>query len=50
MNRTKYNKLYRDIFKNEDKLISSQDELVDFLKEMKSVKPEKTMKLKQKEE
>ncbi len=46
MNRTKYNKLYRDIFKNEDKPISSYDELVDFLKEMKSVKPEKNDEIK----
>ena len=46
MNRTKYNKLYRDIFKNEDKPISSYDELVDFLKEMKSVKPKKNDEIK----
>ena len=39
MNRVKYNKLYKEIFKNEDKPISSYDELIDFLKEMKSVKP-----------
>lgn len=46
MNRTKYNKLYKEIFKNEDKPISSYDELMDFLKDMKSVKPKTNNEIK----
>lgn len=46
MNRTKYNKLYKEILKNEDKPISSYDELIDFLKEMKSVKPKTNNEIK----
>ena len=46
MNRKSYDKLYKEIFKNEDKNISSYEELIDFLKEMKSVKPEKNYQIK----
>lgn len=46
MNQKKYNEVYKKIFENEDKNISSYDELVDFLKEMKSVKPEKNYEIK----
>lgn len=41
MNRKKYDNLYKEIFKkvNEEKPVSSYDELLEFLREMKSAKP-----------
>lgn len=46
MNQKKYNELYEKIFKDNDNKVSCYDELVDFLKEMKSVKPEKNYEIK----
>lgn len=46
MNIKKYNELCKKIFRNEENAISNYYELIDFFKEMKSVKPDKNYEIK----